>query len=426
MTLLQPHPELPAFSSSGSRTVVGMAEIGLFLLAALAVSIPSGLLPFGLCLLVSSLLGWRLLGASRQAFGRPLRILSWLTLAVLALSLVSVALFEHGLRDVDNRSRFLALPWVALWAYALQPRVTWLWRGALFGLFAVFWLALVQVLDGAVRADGWSNAIVFADIVLMLMVLAVLCRPKGQWPWLTAALLSGCAAIVMSGSRGVWLGLLGLLLALVWRAHWRNSRTRLLVFVAGAAIVATSALTVPALTEQMRIDELRSDIARMEVGDSNSSAGARVERLQVAWDTFVQHPLTGIGVGRFDEAMKILPVCQRATWVERCHLGHAHNDVAEWGAAQGVPGLLLLLAVYGLPLWILIRLYRRSARANFQGPAAAGIMIVVSYMLCGLTQSMFAHQLTTGFYVAILGVLIGLASREAQAVVAGEPAQRSR
>jgi O-antigen ligase len=61
--------------------------------------------------------------------------------------------------------------------------------------------------------------------------------------------------------------------------------------------------------------------------------------------------------------------------------------------------LLLLLAVYGIPLWLFVRLHRRSGRSTFRGPAAAGVMLVITYALCGLTQSMFAHQMTASFYV---------------------------
>ncbi len=113
--------------------------------------------------------------------------------------------------------------------------------------------------------------------------------------------------------------------------------------------------------------------------------------------------------------MTRLPQCSTGQWVQYCHLGHAHNDLAEWAATQGVLGILLLLAVYGVPLWLFVRLYRRSGHERFRGPAAAGIMVVISYVLCGLTQSMFAHQVTAGFYVSLIGVLIGLAVREAEA-----------
>ena len=84
------------------------------------------------------------------------------------------------------------------------------------------------------------------------------------------------------------------------------------------------------------------------------------------------------------------------------------RHLAEWGATLGVPGVLLLLGIYGLPLWLFVRLHRRSGELGFRGPAAAGVMLVVAYVLCGMTQSMFAHQITVSTYAALVGVLCGL------------------
>lgn len=397
-----------------SRAGVGMAELGVFALTALVVSMPSGLLPFGLCLLLGSLLGWRGLRAGIAARDVTLRTLGWLTVAVIAMSLLSIALFEHGLRDVGNRSRFLVLPWAALWAYALQPRQIWLWRGALAGLAAAMVIAIVQVMRGADRAEGFTNAIVFADIAMMLLVVVAFCRPTGAVRWLVGAAIATVVVIVLSGSRGVWLALLATVGVLIWGAPWHSARIRLLTFVGGAVVAVGVIASVPALTDQMRLGELQRDLQRYEVGDSDSSAGARIERLHVAWDTLRTHPLAGIGVGRFDDAMHELPACAADNALFRCHLGHAHNDLAEWGATQGVPGLLLLIAVYGVPLWLFVRLHRRSGQVQFRGPAAAGVMFVISYALCGLTQSMFAHQVAASFYTAMVGVLAGLAARQAQ------------
>ena len=51
-----------------------------------------------------------------------------------------------------------------------------------------------------------SNAIVFANAVLMLLVMVVYCRPEGAKPWIfvsvAAALVMGVVAIVLSGTRG--------------------------------------------------------------------------------------------------------------------------------------------------------------------------------------------------------------------------------
>jgi len=408
-------PSAPLTSRAGVRT----AELGVFALTALVISMPSGLLPFGLCLLLGSLVGWRSLRAGMAAREWSLRGVGWLTVVVIAMSLLSIALFEHGLRDVGNRSRFLVLPWAALWAYALQPRQLWLWRGAVFGVVTAMVIALLQVMNGADRAEGFTNAIVFADIALMLLVVAVFCRPDGTMRWLLSAAVATVVVIVLSGSRGVLLSLLVTLGVLIWGAPWHSARTRLLTFIGGALLAVGVAFSVPALTDQMRLAELQSDLQRYQVGDSDSSAGARIERLHVAWDTLKEHPLTGVGIGRFDDAMHDLPACAANPALFRCQLGHAHNDLAEWAATQGVPGLLLLLAVYGVPLWVLLRLHRRTGQRQFRGPAAAGVMIVISYMLCGLTQSMFAHQVAASFYASMVGVLVGLAARQARQAESG-------
>ncbi|MCW0449798.1 O-antigen ligase family protein [Xanthomonas sacchari] len=401
------------------------AALALLCLPALVISMPSGLLPFGLLLLATSLLALPRLRQAVAPMQPSLRWLWILALLVIGLSLCSVLYFGQPLKDIDNRTRFLVLPWAALWTYALRPPQRLLWWGALLGIFAALVLASVQVLQGQPRAEGWTNAIVLADVVLMLMVLTVFCRPRGQWPWAVAAVVAGGIVILLSGSRGVWLGVLLLLVVSALCLRWRDSATRLMILGACTALAAVLVLSVPALTKQTRLAELHHDVQRYERGDSDSSAGARIERLQVAAATFVEHPVVGVGVGRFDNAMLRLPDCRKG-FVERCHLGHAHNDLAEWSATQGLPGTMLILMVYGVPLWLLLRLYRRRPQPHFHGAAAAGIMVVAAYILCGMTQSMFAHQVSTGFYVALVGVLIGLAAREAVPAPGAEGAARSR
>ncbi|AWH19670.1 polymerase [Stenotrophomonas sp. ZAC14D2_NAIMI4_7] len=379
---------------------------------ALVLTLPSNLLGYGVLLLVSTLLAPELLWRARRIDPTTLKVMTALMLAVVALGVFSILLFQQGLRDVDNRSRFLVIPWLVLWVCALRPDMRWLWRGALAGLLGTFVLALVQVLQGAPRAELSTNAIVLADIVAMLMVLLVFCRPSRRWSLVIVGMAAGCGTIVLTGSRGVFAALLALLVVLALSLRWRTGVARLSVLGVMLALGATLMLSVPELRHQLRLTELHSDVQRLEQGDADSSAGARVERLQVAWETFKDHPFTGVGIGQFDNAMQRLPVCRTDPGELRCHLGHAHNDLAEWTATQGLPGLLLLLAVYGVPLWVFVRLHRRSGRATFRGPAAAGIMIGVAYVLCGLTQSMFAHQMTASFYVTIVGLLAGLSMVE--------------
>ena len=405
---------LPPLQGRG-RIAQQMADIGLFCMPALVLTVPQNLLPYAVLLLLSTLLAPEWLWRARALGGQPVRALTWLMLAAIGFSLLSMYLFDQGLRDIDNRSRFVVMPWLALWICAYRPQLRWLWTGSLVGLLGTMLLAIAQVAGGAPRAELNTNAIVLADIVLMLMVLLVFCRPHRRWTWVIVGMVAGCVTIVLSGSRGVWLALLALLAVMAVSLRWRTGPARFGVLLALLAIATALALTIPSLREQVRLTELKHDVVRMERGDSDSSAGARVERLQVAYETFLDHPFTGVGIGHFDSAMQRLPICRADPHELRCHLGHAHNDLAEWSATQGVPGLLLLLAVYGVPLWVFVGLHRRSGQTTFRGPAAAGIMIVVAYVLCGITQSMFAHQITASFYVTIVALLTGLSLMQGHA-----------
>lgn len=406
------------------RSLSALASLALFCLPALVIAVPANLLPFGLLLLFTSVLGADYLWRARAAAGTVLSTTTLLMVAVIGMSVWSVWQFDLGWRDIDNRSRFLVMPWALLWVCALRPRASMLWWGAVVGLVAVLVLAIAEVIGGAERASAWTNAIVLADIALMLMIVVVFCRPPSQVAWVVLGLAAGVAVIVLSGSRGAWIPLGVLLLVMVMALQWGSLKTRWLTLL-GAVLLGTGAvMVVPGASQQLRLDELRSDMQRIEQGDVNSSAGARLERLQVAWDTFLERPWSGVGIGHFDDAMKRLPVCrQEQVAVERCHLDHAHNDLAEWGATQGVPGVLLLLAVYGVPLGLFVWLFRRSGKRQFRGPAAAGVMVVLAYVLCGLTQSMFAHQITASFYVCIVGVLAGFSVQSMAQPRAGDAPQ---
>lgn len=393
------------------RWARGCAELGLWCLPALVLTMPKGLLPFGLLLLASTLLVPGVIAGARR-IGTPLALVAFA--ALLAISVAFLSSQASGGDGIDSRDRLLVLPWAMAWAWALQPSSVWLWRGAMTGLACAAAVAFVQLVSGLERASGWVNAIVFADVVLMLMVLAVFCRPPRSWHWAVLGLVCGLLAILFSGTRGAWPGFLLLLGVVVLGSGWHSRRYRVLLLAGGLAGMVGLVGVVPGVSHQMRLAELQQDIERIDAGDHESSAGARLERLRVAHEAFQQRPWTGVGFAQFDRAMREqLPACQAPRPAPRCELGHAHNDLAEWAATMGVPGLVALAMLYGVPLWLFLAMWRRSGAPRLRGVAAGGALLVVVFMLCGMTQSMFAHQTTTSTYAALVGILLGLALREA-------------
>lgn len=408
-------------SRPGRQRVARLAAgAALWCLAALALPLPDGLAPFVACLALATIAGWPRLREEAARIRGPLRAMTLLVCAVLAVVLASKLYFDLPWARLDSRSRLLLLPWAALLAYALRPPPRALWLGALFGLSAAFALAVLQAADGLQRARGWTNPIVFAEVVLMLMVLLACCRPRGRRTLLLVGLALGAVTIVLSGSRGVWPGLGLLLVAMALRAGWRNTAPRLLLLFGVLAAAAVTVVAIPMIGDKVRIAELHRDLSQYEEGDHNTSAGARMRLLGLAGRTYAAHPLAGVGVGNFGVVVRTLPECQGRR-IMLCTLAHAHDDLAEWAATMGTAGLAAIVSLYALPLAWFWRLARAGPRAMPpRGPAWAGFLVVGSFVLCGLTQSIFAHQLTAGLYAALVGTLLGLALREAEDRSAGE------
>ncbi|MGH8083372.1 MAG: O-antigen ligase family protein [Lysobacter sp.] len=414
---------MPTVPSPRERWARRSLEIGLFCLPALLISTPWGLSPFAALAIVAFALAPGRIAPAWREVGPELRWLIAMAALTAAVVLYSKLHFDVRWREADNRLRLLTLPFFALMIYAYRPSRRWLWMGALVGLTGAFAVALYQVGSGIERALGWTaNAIVFADALIALIVVAVYTRPPGELLWTTLACALGVAAVALSGSRGVWPGLAIVLLAglLVSGGRARKlSWTVLAVLVLGLAVSWWAGGPV---AQQMRMQELVSDVDRVQKGnDHESSLGARMTLLELASDTFFAHPLTGVGIGSFEKVVLATPQCAPpAPRVGFCKLGHAHSDGFEWAATMGVPGLIAILGIYLVPLLLFARRLRALPGGRARSTALAGLVLVLVYIACGLTQSMFAHQLIASFYAVMVGVMYGFTLREARANVVAD------
>lgn len=396
------------------RLALRLLQAALFLLPALLLPTPWGLGPFALLALLAFALAPSVFARGWREAGRETRWLLAMAALVAAVVLFSKFHFDVRWREADNRLRLLTAPFFAVLVYAWRPSRRWLWRGALVGMAGALALALYQVGSGVERALGWTaNAIVFADALIALIVVAVFTRPPGELLWTALGCAAGVGAVVLSGSRGVWPGLA---IVLVVALMVSGGRARKLSWAVLAALVLTAVASqwIEPLAQQTRLQELASDVDRVKRGgDHESSLGARMTLLQLAGDTFAAHPLTGVGVGRFETVVLATPQCAPpAPRIGFCKLGHAHSDAFEWAATMGAPGLLAILAIYLVPLLLFARLLRAQTSGRPRSSALAGLVLVLVYIACGLTQSMFAHQLVASFYAVAVGVLYGFALLE--------------
>src|SRR5690606_41388168 len=119
--------------------------------------------------------------------------------------------------------------------------------------------------------SAWCSATVCGVVVLQRPVVVVVCRPPGSWHWAVFGVVCGAVAILCSGTRGAWPGLLVLLGVVVLGSGWQIWRYRMLLLATGLAGIVALVGVVPGMSSQMRLTELQQDIERIDAGDHDSS-----------------------------------------------------------------------------------------------------------------------------------------------------------
>lgn len=264
--------------------------------------------------------------------------------------------------------------------------------------------------DGALRAYGnFDQPNPFAGYLAMLLPLAVLMATSSanSPAFRLLALGAGLAmlgGIVLSQSRGAWLGVLvatGVLLLV-----WSRATRRLLVPALGAALAAT-ALAISGLLPPALLDRVSQSIAYFGVFDvrtvdltsENFSVVERMAHWQAGWYMFLDHPWFGVGAGNYAEAY---PNYYVSTWLDP--LGHAHNYYLNMLAELGVVGGLVLLLVLALVFRQFLGALVRSRPGFWRAVLASVIGGMVVFCVHDLFDDLFVH----GVNVQI-GVLLALA-----------------
>jgi putative inorganic carbon (HCO3(-)) transporter len=145
------------------------------------------------------------------------------------------------------------------------------------------------------------------------------------------------AAVVLTFSRGGFLGLAAGSLVLMWKLGRRH---RLLVFVASAVAVAGFVAVMPA-EYSGRLTTI-VDTAQ----DLTGSAGARREILIVSIVNIIKHPLFGVGMSNFH--------------IVSIHEQVSHNAYTQVGSELGIPAMITYVLFLLAPLKRLRRVERET------------------------------------------------------------------
>jgi putative inorganic carbon (HCO3(-)) transporter len=249
------------------------------------------------------------------------------------------------------------------------------------------WADPNSVADGTIRVYGpLENPNLLAGYLIPILPIAVagLLRWR-SWPqrlFAGAALALGAAALILSYSRGGWLGMVAALAAMAlllvlrstrsWPPLWRKLFPVLLIGVGAALLVV-------AVTQ---IEPLRIRVMSLVAGRQDSSNNFRINVWLAALEMIQDRPWLGIGPG--NSAFNLIyPLYQQPKF----NALSAYSVPLELLVEGGVPGLLAGLGLLQASLRAgLIQLKGESAWAL---PALASIAAIAGLCVQGATDTIF-------------------------------------
>jgi putative inorganic carbon (hco3(-)) transporter len=197
-------------------------------------------------------------------------------------------------------------------------------------------------------------------------------RKMPLWAYASVAILS--AAILLNGTRSIWLATIPAVLYLVW--FWQPK-----MIFAVPAVVAVAFLMAPPTTRE-RVLSLVHPQANI---DSNRH---RVVTFVTGIQMIKAHPWFGLGpeeiARNFDsyvpaDIRRPLPIG---------YYGHLHNIYVQYAAERGIPGLLCVLWFIGLVVWDAIRgiIRLRGTRSQELFILHGTIAVVIGILVGGIFE----------------------------------------
>ncbi len=251
------------------------------------------------------------------------------------------------------------LEMVGLW---LLPLALWSGRGAL-------------IVFQRYRAQRWRGMAETVDTRRKLALLTLL------FAWLAVGAVTSFVGILLSFSRGGWVGTLAGLAVLLLFAPKPVRRLGLVAALTGALFLLAGGwqqLPQPLQERAMQlVTQARPfDVRDVQLTDANWAVVERMVHWQAAWGMFLDHPLTGVGAGNFGVAFPEYSPHP----LFRVARGHAHNYYLHVLAELGIPGFLAYIVLIGVALGTILRALRRPT-FNFDRALALGTLAATAAVL---------------------------------------------
>ncbi len=195
-----------------------------------------------------------------------------------------------------------------------------------------------------------GTLILLVPVFMAMLYVYLWDERKGVKSFLKAGLFIVLAVLLLTQSRGSWLGLFAAFVIFVFLS-FRHRRGVLVSVIVGVLVV--SFLLVPSL--------LKLDPVKLTTRQAEGTLLFRVHMWDQALPRIMSYPLTGIGLNHF----RYLPEI-------KYDVSHAHNKLVHMGVELGIPAAAAYLALLILTGYMVVTVWKRS-KVKWLRPVVLGL-----------------------------------------------------
>ncbi|MBK4733511.1 O-antigen ligase family protein [Noviherbaspirillum sp. DKR-6] len=319
-------------------------------------------------------------------------------------------------RNMDAPLRLALFP-LALWAVWLLPiarlrQLQWAFvAGAVLSAIKIYLLSH----NGQDRyVTDFIPITIFIEMGMLLGVYALLSiawNARGNTLSIALKLVAAIAILYgsyISQSRGAWVTIpLFAAIALV-ACNSMKTKTKLAI---AAALVVTIALAGGNATKlRERVEVARNDIQQyLQKSNVDTSIGIRFQLWRGSMVIFSEHPIFGVGVDRYRDALKDL-AARKIISPTASTYAHSHNEMLFAMARLGLVGLAAMLALLLVPATYFAR-DLRHADGQVRASACMGLSLCTGLLLLGFTDVVFLWWEVFPFYSLSIASFIAFAAK---------------
>lgn len=273
--------------------------------------------------------------------------------------------------------------------------------GIATGVSAIYEIVFLNISRAGYLASNPIPYATFSAILLVSCLFFLLTLKSTKWVNFVYSIgaLGAMVAIVLSGTRGIWLAVLVTLLLLIVPLLRQATPKTIITTVAAVLLITSSSFYAIGDKLTMRYQQTIAEFNKMTNNNMDTSIGIRLQLWERGWSYIKESPLLGASTSGY--LQKIVEdknsglITYTAAPLANAHF---HNQYIDTLVRTGIIGLFFILSWILLPVWLS---YKKQLQLKNWVLACTAIILVA-----GLTDVPFHHTHVIYTYTMLMGVIL--------------------